>query len=330
MKLGSFRALRAHDRAGRVESRLETLSVEALTAGELVVRTRWAGVNYKDSLAVTGQAKVLERLPLIPGIELVGEVVASEDPSFALGDNVLVHGFRTGVAFDGGFAEIVRVPAAHASRVPEGLSPREAAIIGVPGFTVAMALDRFEGQGLLPGDGPVAVSGAGGAVGLLALAILARAGYEVSALTRRPAAAEALRAGGASEVVDASDCVSTRPLEKPRFAAAIDNVGGATLSWLLRSLKDKGQLASVGNASGIEFSANVLPFILREVQMFGIVANASWPVRRRLWARLAGEWKPDFGRLAPHVSEIGLHDLAAHCERQVSGETAGRTLVAFT
>lgn len=324
-----FRALRAHEVSNSVESRLETLDRAALTPGELVVRTCWAGVNFKDSLAVTGRAKVLASLPRIPGIEFVGEVAASDDPAFRVGDSVLVHGFETGISFDGGFSEVVRVPAAHAMHVPPGLTPREAAVIGVPGFTVAMALDRFEAQGLRPDNGPVAVSGAGGAVGLFALAILARAGYRTAALTRRAEARDMLCAVGATEVVLTSECTGSRPLENPRFAAAIDNVGGDTLSWLLRSLKSKGQLASVGNASGIAFTSNVLPFILREAQMFGVVANASWPVRRRLWQRLVQEWKPDLAALAPYVHEIRLDELPAHCERQVSGQTSGRTLIVF-
>src|SRR5690606_5870290 len=142
--------------------------------------------------------------------------------------------------------------------------------------------------------------------------------------------AESLRALGAAEVIPAGEAIDgRRGLEKARFAAAIDNVGGDTLSWLLRSLQPRGLLASVGNASGNGFSANVLPFILRQVHLFGVVANAPWPVRERLWARLGAQWKPDFGRLGPHLRQIRLEDLHEHCRRQVAGATAGRTLVAF-
>lgn len=326
----AFRALRVHQTDLGSECHIETLTLDALTAGELVVRTRWAGINFKDSLAVTGSAKVLSGSPRVPGIELVGVVESSASPAFAVGSDVIVHGFQTGIAFDGGFSERVRVPAGHAMPLPVGLSPHEAAILGVPAFTVAVALDRFEAAGLTADQGPVAVSGASGAVGMAALGILRRAGYAAVALSRRPQWADVLQALGASEVL-AVDAVAQdqRPLLQGRFAAAIDNVGGPVLSWLLRSLQDHGQLASVGNASGIGFSSNVLPFILRQATMFGVVANAPWVVRRRLWARLASDWKPDMAALSAQVQEIALDELPRHCAEQVAGRSVGRTLVRF-
>ena len=325
-----FLALRTLAEDGRIHSRLQRLRFDDLSAGELLIRTRFAGVNYKDCLSLLGRAKIITAFPRIAGIELVGEVLTSADAQFRPGQRVLVHGFQTGIAFDGGFAEYARVPARHAHALPEGLTPHEAAILGVPAFTVAMALERFIGLGLSGGSGRVAVSGAGGAVGLMALGVLPRAGFEVSALTRRIAQADALLRLGATEVVDAAVLQQPqRPLEKPRFAAAIDNVGGATLSWLLRSLQEGGCLASVGNASGNGYDGSVLPFIMRGVQMFGIVANAPWPQRQRLWARLAGEWKPDMDRLMPHVHAIRLDQLLDHATRQLEGQASGRVLVDY-
>lgn len=326
----TFRAIRVHQTSSGSEARIETLTLADLTAGEVVIRTQWAGINYKDSLAVTGKAKVLTGYPRVPGIELVGVVESSTSPEIAVGSDVIVHGFQTGIDFDGGLSERVRVPAQRVMAVPQGLSPREAAILGVPAFTVALALDRFEAAGLAPGSGPVAVSGASGAVGMAALGILRRAGYESVALSRRAEWIDPLKSLGATEVllVDAT-LEDKRPLERARFAAAIDNVGGAVLSWLLRSLRDHGQLAAVGNAAGIGFTTNVLPFILRQATMFGVVANAPWPVRRRLWARLAGDWKPDMGAVEAHVREIALDEVPLHCEAQVAGRSAGRTLVRF-
>jgi acrylyl-CoA reductase (NADPH) len=327
---GSFRALRCSANDKNVRSQIETLVLDDLSAGELVVRVHWAGVNYKDSLAVTGRARIIESLPRVPGIELVGLVAESADARFSAGDWVLAHGFQTGIAFDGGFSEWARLPAAHAMRVPDGLSPREAAILGVPGFTVAMALAGFEAMGLRPGAGAVAVSGAGGAVGMLALAILARAGHRVIALSRTREREDALRALGADAVITTDVCQAPgRPLERAQFAAAIDNVGGDVLSWLMRSLQMDGRLAVVGNASGIGFNANVLPFLMRNLRMFGIVANADRETRRRLWARLANELRPDFKSLVPHVKEVGLGELLDHCLRQVAGTTSGRTLLHF-
>lgn len=325
-----FRALRVHQTSSGSDARIETLGLGDLTAGEVVIRTCWAGINYKDSLAVTGQAKVLSGSPRVPGIELVGIVEQSESPQIAVGSEVIVHGWQTGIEFDGGLAARVRAPAAHVMPIPPGLSLREAAVLGVPAFTVVVALERFESGGLTPDSGPVVVSGASGAVGMAALAILRRAGYAPVALSRRAEWCEPLMRLGATQVLLVDAAVEDkRPLERGNFAAAIDNVGGPVLSWLLRSLKDHGQLASVGNAGGISFTTNVLPFILRQVTMFGVVANAPWPVRHRLWARLATDWKPDMQALEAQVHEIELDEVVAHCEARVAGRSAGRTLVRF-
>jgi putative YhdH/YhfP family quinone oxidoreductase len=215
--------------------------------------------------------------------------------------------------------------------MPEGLSPFEAAVLGVPAFTAAMALERFEQLGVTPDQGSVGLSGANGAVGLMALGLFARAGWQVAAITRNAAAkGEALRRAGAHEVIDAGVLAEPqRPLEKARFCAAIDNVGGAMLSWLLRSMQDSGCVASVGNAAGNSFEGSVLPFIMRRVQLFGVVANAPWPQRQRLWARLGGDLKPDFDRLLPQVRLIGLDELMAHSALQLKGMTSGRVLVRF-
>lgn len=325
-----FLCLRTHATDDGVQSRLERIALADLSAGEVTIRVRHAGVNYKDCVAILGRAKIIERFPRIAGIEAVGDVLASEDPRFAPGQSVMVHGFRTGIAFDGGFAEVMRVPAAHVMAVPQALPPLQAALLGVPAFTVGMALERFGHAGLTPDAGMVAVSGASGAVGMLAIAILAQNGWRVAALTRKAAQADALRALGAAEVLDAAVVdAAPRALEKARFAAAIDNVGGATLSWLLRSTQPGGCVASVGNASGNAYDGSVLPFIMRGVQLVGIVANAPWPARERIWGRLAGAWRPDFERLAPHVQQIALDALPGHALAQVSGQTSGRTLASF-
>ena len=325
-----FEALRSFDVDGQVTSRLERLRLDELSPGEVVLRTRYAGVNYKDCLAICGQAKIISEFPRIAGIEAVGEVVESSSELFAKGSAALVHGFQTGIAFDGGFSEYMRIPAEHLQKLPENLSLIEAAVIGVPGFTVAMALEHFERQGVNKSDGLVAVTGASGAVGLLAITILSQAGYKVAAITRRMTQTTALRELGASEVIDAA--VTTQPqraLEKPRFIAAIDNVGGSVLSWLLRSMQDGGIVACVGNVGGNNYEGSVLPFIMRRVQLCGIVANAPWPQRLRLWNRLASEIKPNFNKLMPHVRHLRLENLMNHAASQLKGTTGGRTLVTF-
>jgi putative YhdH/YhfP family quinone oxidoreductase len=327
----SFRAVRTHATDGRTESRLETLTLDDLSAGEVVVRNRYAGVNFKDCLSLHGKAKIITGFPRVAGIELVGEVVQSESPAFHPGQAVFVHGFQTGIAYDGGFSEYVRVPAVHLSALPAGLDALEVAMLGVPGFTAVMALERFQMEGLTPGAGPVAITGAGGAVGLTAIAILASTGHQVTAITRRIEQAPALKAAGAAEVLDAGELLAASPraLENQRFVAAIDNVGGPMLAWLLRSMKDQGCVACVGNAASNEFPGSVLPFIMRSVKLVGIVANAPWEQRRRLWARLGAEWKPDFSRIAPHVHYLGIDELLPFSERQLAGQNSGRALLKF-
>ena len=328
----NFRAVRTHMQDGRTFSQLENLSINDLTPGDVVVRSCWSGVNFKDCLSLHGKAKIITGFPRIAGIELVGEVVHSDVPDFQVGQSVFVHGFQTGIQFDGGFSEYVRIPAAHLHAVPDGLTPLQIAMLGVPAFTVAMALERFELEGLRPGQGPVAVSGAGGAVSLAALGILSRAGYEVVAITRRMQQADSLRAAGASDVLDANVILAAEPraLEKPRFAAAIDNVGGPMLSWLLRSVREQACVACVGNAASNQFDGSVLPFIMRAVKLVGIVANAPWEQRKRLWARLASDWRPDFGRMDPHVHYLALDELLPFSLKQLEGQNSGRALIDFS
>ncbi|NYT38435.1 acryloyl-CoA reductase [Allopusillimonas soli] len=326
-----FLALRTHRHGERIESRLERISVAELSQGEVVIRVRYAGVNYKDCLAVLGAAKIIGEFPRIAGIECVGSVVSSADAKFKPGDAVIVHGFKTGIAFDGGFAQFLRAPGEHVMHVPDGLSMHDAAVLGVPGFTVGLALQKFESLGLRPGLGEIAVSGAAGAVGIMAIAILSRAGYQVAAITRRADHGSALRQLGATDIVDAAAAVaSKRPLESARFAAAIDNTGGDLLAWLLRSLRKDGMLASVGNASNNAFAGSVLPFIMRRIHMFGIVADADWPVRHDIWSRLSHQWRPDMAALAPHVHMVDLEHLLDHVTHRLRGEgPGGRILVDF-
>lgn len=327
----SFRAVRTHVTDGRTESRLETLGLDDLSAGEVVVRNHYAGINFKDCLSLHGKAKIITSFPRVAGIELVGEVVTSEAPEFEPGQAVFVHGFQTGIAYDGGFSEYARVPAGHLNALPTGLNAQEVAMLGVPGFTAAMALERFQREGLAPDQGPVAITGASGAVGMTAIAILARAGYQVIGVTRRMEQAESLKAAGATEVLDAKEFLAATPraLEKARFAAAIDNVGGSMLAWLLRSMKEQGCVACVGNAASNDFPGSVLPFIMRSVKLIGIVANAPWEQRRRLWTKLGAEWKPDFSRIAPHIHHLELNELLPFSLTQLAGQNSGRALLKY-
>tara|TARA_R110002020_G_scaffold239934_3_gene452501 strand:- start:608 stop:1549 length:942 start_codon:yes stop_codon:yes gene_type:complete len=306
--------------------RLVQMSPDALSAGDTLIRTQYAGVNYKDALAGQGKAPIATSLPINGGIEAVGHVVESTSDLLEPGQAVIAHGMGLGVARDGGLAGYVRGDAEWIVPVPKGLSQLEAATVGVAGFSAAMAVDRLESLGVEPDRGPVAVTGATGGVGVQAVAMLARLGYEVVAVSSKSDAGEELRALGASEVIAPPEA-SNRMIEPPRWSGAIDTVGGDLLAWLLRSAAPEAAIASIGNAGGNRVPTSVMPFILRGVTLTGIVGNAPPPLRRRIWDRIGTDLRP------PRVSSIArvidpeeIHDTMGE---MISGRTRGRSIVAF-
>ncbi|WP_345816750.1 acryloyl-CoA reductase (plasmid) [Paraburkholderia sp. PREW-6R] len=324
-----FRAIRVAESDGRAMGAIVDTTLDALDPGDVVIRTAYSGINYKDALAVTGSAPIIRRLPCIAGIEAVGTVVHADDTSVRVGANVIVHGFGLGVDHDGGFAPYVRVPAAWVIPLPDSLTLFEAATIGVAGCTAALAIHRMEHNGLAPGQGPVIVTGATGGVASLGIAMLAAAGYEVAAITGKRDAEPYLRALGASTVLPRSDVeAGGKPLRRGQWAGALDSVGGDTLAWLLSTMRDNAPIAAFGNAGGATFAGNVLPFILRGVQLLGINANSPMPLRRAVWARIANDLRPR------HVEAIGkaiaFDDVPAVCARQMKGDIRGRSVVDFS
>jgi len=301
------------------------MEAAALDAGDVTIRTRFAGVNYKDALAGLGGAPIIRRYPCNGGIEAVGQVSESRDARFAPGAWVIVHGRGIGVSHDGGFAETLRVPGDWVLPLPMGLSPLEAATLGVAGYSAALAVDRMEGMGLAPGAGPVVVSGATGGVGSLAVAMLARRGYAVSAVSGKPDDGF-LRGLGAQEVLALPE-PSSRPLEEARWAGGIDAAGGPLLEWMLRTTQAGGVVASIGNAAGIALNTTVLPFILRGVTLTGINSDSEMPLRRRIWARLADDLKPQ--GLDAMAHQIALSALPAFMAQMLERRITGRTLVTF-
>lgn len=322
-----MRAYRITETEAGPRGAIVDVSLDALDAGEVVVRTRYAGVNYKDALAGTGKAPIIRRYPCIGGIEAVGEVETSESAAFKPGDLVIVHGRGIGVSHDGGFCERLRVPADWVVHLPQGLSPREAAVLGVAGHSAALAVHKMEHLGLAPANGPVAVTGATGGVGSLAVAMLARRGFKVVAITSKSDQEAFLKGLGAAEVRPAPEGESRKPLEGAEWAGAIDTAGGPQLEWLLRTAALQGVVCSIGNAAGIGLKTTVLPFILRGVTLIGINADTPMPLRAEIWGRLAGDLKPPgldgIGR------EITLDALPGYMDQMVAGKTHGRTLVAF-
>lgn len=312
-----------HGKLGR--GAIVEMARDALDAGDVTVRTHHAGVNYKDALAGLGGAPIIRRYPCNGGIEAVGRVCESTDARFDPGDWVIVHGRGIGVSHDGGFAEFLRVPGDWVLPLPQGLSPLEAATLGVAGYSAALAVDRLEALGVTPGRGPVLVSGATGGVGSLAVAMLVRRGFGVTALSSKPDDGF-LRGLGAQQVITLPK-PSGKPLDREHWAGGIDAAGGPVLEWMLRTTQVGGVVASIGNAAGIALNTTVLPFILRGVTLTGINADSEMPLRRRIWARLANDLKPEgLGGLA---HRIALADLPDYMAEMLAGRITGRTLVSF-
>jgi putative YhdH/YhfP family quinone oxidoreductase len=324
----AFRAFRIrHDDQG-YRAGIETMRAAELSSGELLVRVDYSSVNYKDALAGTGQGKILRRFPLNGGIDAAGHVVASTDPAFREGDAVLCTGSGLSETRDGGYAEYARFESATAIAVPGGLTLREAMILGTAGFTAALSLYRMEQNAQAPAMGPIAVTGASGGVGMLAIDILARAGYEVDAITGKSDHADFLRAIGASTVTARQDVDwGSRPLESARWAGAVDNVGGDTLAGLCRMLHPYGNVASCGMAGGSQVHGTVMPHIIRGVSILGIAsAGTAIGIRRELWRRLASDWKPaNLGRIC--TQEVALEQLPGVFPGMLAGGSFGRTVV---
>jgi acrylyl-CoA reductase (NADPH) len=322
-----FKAFRIFNEDGKVRGAIVDASLDELTAGDVVIRAEYSSVNYKDALAATGAGRILKRFPLIGGIDVAGHVVSSGDPRFHEGDAVLVTGYDLGVANDGGYAAYVRVPGEWAVPIPDGLTTFEAMAFGTAGFTAALSVVRLEQNGLRPGRGPVAVTGATGGVGSVAVAILATLGYQVTAITGKDAEHEYLRRLGAQDVLSRTAlAIGDRPLEKARWSGAVDAVGGDMLAWLTRTTSHWGGIASTGLTGGVELHLTVMPFILRGVSILGIDSAACpMDVRRDVWHRLATGMKPP--DLAALVREIPMEGLPEAFTTLLAGHARGRFVV---
>jgi len=321
-----MRAYRLEATGKLSRGRLMDMDPDALSPGDTLIRVLWSGINYKDALAGLGKAPIATRLPINAGIEAVGQVVQSDDPSLAPGQMVIAHGMGLGVDRDGGLAEYLRADAAWLVPLPAGLDPLEAAGLGVAGFSAALAVDRLETLGVAPGTGPVAVTGATGGVGGHAVAMLAGLGHEVVAVSSKPDAVGMLRDLGASDVIVPPEA-SDRMLDKGRWAGAIDNVGGDVLPWLLRSAAPGAAIASIGNAGGNDLKTTVIPFILRGITLCGINANAAPTLRRRIWARMAGDLRPS--KPLANTRVIAPEEIDDAMAQMIAGRSTGRTVVAF-
>jgi acrylyl-CoA reductase (NADPH) len=323
----TFRAFRIVNQDGRIHGSVVTATLDELSAGEVLIKASYSSVNYKDALAATGTGKILRRFPLIGGIDVAGVVAASSDSRFRAGDEVLVTGYDLGVAQDGGYAGYVRVPGDWVVPLPDGLMLFEAMALGTAGFTAGLSVLRLERNGLRPARGKVVVTGSTGGVGSIAVAALARLGYDVTAITGKDDAREYLRQLGAREVLSRTTLeLGTRPLEKAQWAGAVDAVGGDMLAWLTRTTDHWGGIASTGLTGGVELHTTVMPFILRGVSLIGIDSVACpMEIRIEVWRRLAADMKPSaLNAIATEIPLEGLHDAFAIL---LAGKARGRFVV---
>jgi len=326
--MNRFRAFRIHSQGGKIVARFEELGLDDLAPGEVVIRVTHSGINYKDALAATGAGKILRRYPLVAGIDLAGIVESSSDPRFAPGTAVLVTGCGLSETHDGGYAQFARVPGDWVIPMPPGLDAFTAMALGTAGFTAALAIHRMEQNGQEPAGGPIAVTGASGGVGSIAIDMLSARGYRVVAVSGKAEAAPYLRELGASEVLlRAGLDLGSRPLENARFGGAIDNLGGDTLTWLTRTVDFWGNIASIGLASGAGFTTTVMPFILRGVALLGVNSSATrreW--RLAVWQRIATDLRPrHIERIVTRT--IAFDELPAAFPDYIAGRVTGRTVV---
>ena len=325
----TFTAFRIHSSGGKdYRPGLETISADDLSPGELLIKTAYSSVNYKDALAGTGKGKILRHFPLNAGIDVAGYVVASTDPAFKEGDAVLCTGCGLSETRDGGYAEYARLESRWAIALPNGLTLRESMILGTAGFTAALALYRMQQNDQLPEMGPIVVTGATGGVGMLAIDILTQAGYEAHAITGKFEHLDFLTDLGAKQVISRKELYwGQNPLEKAIWAGAIDSVGDEMLNGLTRVIKPYGNIASCGLAAGPALATTVMPFIIRGVSLLGIAsAGTARRIREIVWAHLASDWKPaHLDAIATRI--VGLEQLPKVFEAMLAGYSFGRTLV---
>lgn len=323
----TFRAFRV-EKTGETFSRgVQTLTTATLPEGSLTVRVAYSSLNYKDALSATGNPGVTKTYPHTPGIDAAGTVLESRDGRFGVGDEVIVTSYDLGMNTPGGFGELIRVPAEWVLPLPDGLSVREAMVLGTAGLTAGLALEALLAHGVAPEQGPVVVTGASGGVGSVAVALCAKLGFETLASTGTEAAHGWLRGLGAVDIVPRSELAeaSERPLLRARFAGAIDTVGGEPLSNVVKSLNYGAAVAACGLVAGPQLSLSVFPFILRGVSLLGIDSAACpMEVRQRVWRKLAGDWKVD---LSTATLEVTLDELDSVIDEILAGQTQGRVLV---
>jgi acrylyl-CoA reductase (NADPH) len=324
----TFKAFRIYNDAEGYRSAIETITIDDLSEGDVTIRAEWSGINYKDALAATGKGQILKSFPLVGGIDVAGEVVASDCERFTVGEKVLVTGCHLSETRDGGYTQYLRLDSKDIVPLPANLSTREAMGIGTAGFTAALALYRMELLGQTPEAGPVVVTGASGGVGSFAIDMMTRVGYEMHAITGKVDQFDYLENLGARQCISRHDLHwGQKPLETARWAGCIDNVGGDMLAGISRVIDLWGNIAVCGMAGGVGLHATNLPMILRGVSLIGISSNNTpYEIRKILWDRIANEWRPQ--HLDTIIrTEVSLDKLPEAFDTLMSGNSLGRIVV---
>ncbi|MEE4244778.1 MAG: YhdH/YhfP family quinone oxidoreductase [Kangiellaceae bacterium] len=324
----SFLACRVFNEDGRVGHKLTNMSVDELTAGDVLIRVEYSSINYKDALAASGRGKIMKAFPLNAGIDLAGEVVSCQDGSFSAGDKVVVNGCGIGEQFDGGLAQYARVNKDFVMAMPQGLDARLAMALGTAGFTAALALHRMQENNQTTDKGPIVVTGASGGVGSIAVNLLASQGYQVIAVSGRAEHYDFLKQLGADEVVSVEQLnLGSKPLEKGRFGGVIDNVGGQLLSQLIAHVNLWGNVASIGLASSHQLDTTVFPLILRGVSLLGVSStNCPMTLRKAIWQRLGADLKPT-GLESIITDEVALANISPVFEQILERKRYGRVII---
>jgi acrylyl-CoA reductase (NADPH) len=316
------------DAENRASASIVKRKFTELPPGEVVIKVACSSLNYKDALSVTGSPGVTKNYPHVPGIDAAGVVVASESGQFKINDKVLVTGYDLGANTDGGYAEYIRVPADWIVPLPENLTLKESMIYGTAGFTAAICVAQLQRNGVRPEQGEVVITGASGGVGCVAVAILAKEGFQVVASTGKPEAHDFLKKLGATRVIGREELndQSGRPMLKAVWAGAVDTVGNNTLATIVKSTIVQGSVAACGVVGGPKLDLTVFPFILRGVNLLG-ADSALWQMepRRKLWHKLATDWKID--DLESISQMIGLDELDEHVAKILKGQIRGRAVV---
>ncbi len=324
----NFKALLVDKKDNEFSVNISNLRLNDLPEGDVVIRVAYSSVNYKDGLAATPDGNIVRNYPHVPGIDLAGTVVSSMDERFAEGDEVIATSYEIGVSHLGGYSEYARIPADWIVPLPKDLSMKEAMAYGTAGFTAALSIHQLEESGLTPDAGPVLVTGASGGVGSIAVAMLSRLGYDVVASTGKTSEHDYLYQIGAKEIISRKDLQpeKIRPLDKQRWAGAVDPVGGKTLAYILSSIKYGGSVAVTGLTGGPNVPTTVFPFILRGVNLLGIDSvYCPMDVRETLWKRMADELKPV--HLEKVTEEISFEELPGTLKAILEGKLKGRTVV---